>query len=30
MNKSKNKRIYVIEFINYSGPSEIEFIVWNP
>ena len=27
MNKSKNKRIYVIEFINYSGPSEIEFIV---
>lgn len=27
MNKSKNKRIYVIEFINYSGPSEIEFMV---
>lgn len=27
MNKSKNKRIYIIEFINYSGPSEIEFIV---
>lgn len=27
MNKSKNKRIYVVEFINYSGPSEIEFIV---
>ena len=27
MNKSKNKRIYVIEFINYSGSSEIEFIV---
>ena len=27
MNKSKNKTIYVIEFINYSGPSEIEFIV---
>ena len=23
MNKSKNKRIYVIEFINYSGPSEM-------
>lgn len=27
MNKSKNKRIYVVEFINYSGPSEIEFNV---
>ena len=27
MNKSKNKTIYVIDFINYSGPSEIEFIV---
>lgn len=27
MNKSKNKRIYIIEFINYSGPSEIEFMV---
>ena len=24
---NKNKRIYVVEFINYSGPSEIEFMV---
>lgn len=27
MNKNKNKRIYIVEFINYSGPSEIEFMV---